>query len=101
MSHAPTETLSPTAPMGLRKTLWTPAQVSPQHRRGQQKKSILAKLKDTSVKPKAAKDTVPPGEAGKKHRCLKKSDTQDSKDRVEDDAIEEVSCFPHCPLPSL
>ena len=101
MSHTLTETLSPTAPMGLRKTLWTLAQVSLQHRRGQQKKSILAKLKDTSVKLKAAKGTVPPGEAGKKHRRPKKSDTQDGKDGVEDDTIEEVSCFPHCPLPSL
>ena len=101
MSHALTETLSPTTPMSLRKTPWTPAQVLPQYRRGQQKKSILVKLKDTSVKLKAAKGTVPPGEAGKKHRRLKKSDTQDGKDRVENDAIEEVSCFPYCPLSSL
>ena len=101
MSHAPTKTLSPTALMSLRKTPQTPAQVSPQHRRGQQKKSILAKLKDTLVKLKAVKGTVPPGEAGKKHRRLKKSDTQDDKDRVKDDTIEEVSCFPHCPLSSL
>ena len=75
--------------------------MSPQYRRGQQKKSILAKLKDTSVKLKAVKSTVLLGEAGKKHKRLKKSDTQDGKDRVEDDAIEEVSCFPYCPLPSL
>ena len=101
MSHAPTETLSSTAPIGLRKTPQTLAQVSPQHRRGQQKKSILTKLKNTSVKLKAAKGTVPPSEASKKCRRLKKSDTQDGKDRVEDDAIEEVSCFPHCPLLSL
>ena len=87
--------------MSLRKTLWTLAQVLPQYRRGQQKKSILVKLKDTSVKLKAAKDTVLPSKASKKHRCLKKSDTQDSKDRVENNTIKEVSCFPHCPLPSL